>query len=94
MCHLVLFSVFVLSFKVNGQFCIDDIDHVNSSKVVAYAKVSYLPVRNTIYPHTNVNRFPVPDHLVSWMVEYGDYLPNYYESPHLHGKSYADPQIG
>lgn len=56
--------------------------------------VPFLPIRNTVYPQSNVKRFPVPDHLVSWMVKYADYLPEFYESANIHGKPYADPPIG
>lgn len=50
--------------------------------------------RNKIYPRTNINRFPVPDHLVHWSIGYPGYLPIFYESENIHGKPYADPDIG
>lgn len=50
--------------------------------------------RNTIYPRSNVTRFPVPDHLVKWTDKYADYLPVFYESLHLNGAVWADPPIG
>lgn len=50
--------------------------------------------RNTIYAQTNIKRFPVPDHLVSWANNYAEYKPIFYESSNLIGKSFADPSIG
>lgn len=50
--------------------------------------------RNCIYPRSNVKRFTVPDHLISWTEQFAEYLPEFYESPNLVGKPYADPQIG
>lgn len=76
-----------------------EVCHSDSSELFQFDSdnmkpVSFLPIRNTIYPHSNVTRFTVPDHLVSWMVKYADYLPEFYESPNIHGKPYADPSIG
>lgn len=50
--------------------------------------------RNAIYPRSNVKRFNVPKHLVNWNETYAEYLPTFYESPHIHGASWADPDIG
>lgn len=46
--------------------------------------------RNSLYPRSNVQRFPVPDEYVSWSVEYKNYLPIFYESQCLTGKEWAD----
>lgn len=50
--------------------------------------------RNTVYPRSSVKRFNVPDHLINWTETYADYLPVFYESPHISGASWADPEIG
>lgn len=49
--------------------------------------------RNSIYPQSNVRRFSVPDHLTAWIEKYEEYSPEFYESPILVGKSWADPSI-
>lgn len=50
--------------------------------------------RNTIYPQSNVKRFPVPDNVVGWIEKYAEYKPEFHESPVLAGKPWADPPIG
>lgn len=50
--------------------------------------------RNTVYPRSNIKRFSVPDHLVHWNDTYAEYLPVFYESPHISGATWADPAIG
>ncbi|CAO1428906.1 unnamed protein product [Diamesa tonsa] len=47
--------------------------------------------RNSLYPRSNVQRFPVPDEYVSWSVEYKNYKPVFYESQSLTGTEWADP---
>lgn len=46
------------------------------------------------YPRSNLKRFPVPDDKVDWSTEYKQYNPPNYTFPGLHGKPYADPEIG
>lgn len=48
--------------------------------------------RNSLYANT-VQRFVVPDELISWSINYDDYKPIFYESPILIGKPWADPSI-
>lgn len=50
--------------------------------------------RGGLYPRSNVERFPVPDDKVSWSSEYKGYLPNNHTSSSIHGKPWADPNIG
>lgn len=50
--------------------------------------------RNAVYPRSNVKRFSVPDHLVNWSETYAEYMPVFYESPHISAASWADPAIG
>lgn len=50
--------------------------------------------RNSIYPSSNVQRFPVPDDKVSWDVNFPQYSPVTYTSKVLQGKPWADPDIG
>ena len=47
--------------------------------------------RNSLYPRSNVQRFPVPDEYVPWSVEYKNYKPEFYESQSLTGTEWADP---
>lgn len=72
--------------------------HSDSSDLIQFVDnmkpVSFLPIRNVVYPQSNVTRFNVPDNLVSWLVKYADYSPEFYESANIHGKPYADPPIG
>lgn len=48
--------------------------------------------RNGIYAKT-IQRFNVPDDLVSWRVNFESYKPPQFESPVLKGKPWADPAI-
>lgn len=50
----------------------------------------HLKCRNAIYPQSNVNRFPVPDHLVPWRTKFDEYQPIFYESPTIQGKRWSD----
>lgn len=52
----------------------------------------HIACRNSIYAKT-IQRFPVPDELISWEVAFADYNPPFYESPGLDGKPWADPKI-
>uniref|UniRef100_A0A182TID3 Nudix hydrolase domain-containing protein n=1 Tax=Anopheles melas TaxID=34690 RepID=A0A182TID3_9DIPT len=49
--------------------------------------------RNSVYPHSDVRRYPVPDESVFWTQTYADYQPPVHESPVLQGKEWADPDI-
>ncbi|KAK3707786.1 hypothetical protein QZH41_000342 [Actinostola sp. cb2023] len=50
--------------------------------------------RGTIYPNTNVKRFPVPDDMVPWDEPFPGYEPVKFTSQHiLDGPVYADPDI-
>lgn len=48
--------------------------------------------RNNLYAKT-IQRFTVPDELISWTSNFSDYNPPFYESPVLKGKPWADPDI-
>lgn len=66
----------------------------NFFKTMKTVQFIHKTCRNSIYPGSNVNRFYVPDHLVSWSEAFLEYIPVFYESPSLIGKPYADPTIG
>lgn len=66
----------------------------NFVKTMKTVQFIHKTCRNSIYPGSNVNRFYVPDHLVSWNEAFSEYIPVFYESPSLIGKPYADPTIG
>lgn len=55
---------------------------------------THIKCRGGIYPRSNVERFPVPDDKVSWSSEYKEYNPPEFTSPSIHGKPWADPNIG
>ncbi|CAG0889741.1 unnamed protein product [Darwinula stevensoni] len=50
--------------------------------------------RNSSYPRSSVQRFPVPDEKVSWCASWPDYKPVSYTSPDILDKPFADPEIG
>ena len=52
----------------------------------------HVACRNSIYAKI-IQRFPVPDELISWDVDFKDYNPPFYESPGIDGKPWADPII-
>lgn len=52
----------------------------------------HIACRNSVYAKA-IQRFPVPDELISWNVSYEDYKPPFYESPAIKGKPWADPDI-
>lgn len=91
-CFSLLCQLTILSY-VNEEFAEFQVYNLFNYSENMKA-VPFLPIRNTVYPRSNVMRFPVPDNLVSWMVNYTDYSPEFYESPNIHGKLYADPEIG
>uniref|UniRef100_A0AAG5D7K8 Nudix hydrolase domain-containing protein n=1 Tax=Anopheles atroparvus TaxID=41427 RepID=A0AAG5D7K8_ANOAO len=49
--------------------------------------------RNSVYPQSDVRRYPVPDESVFWSQTYSDYQPPCHESPILKGKEWADLEI-
>ncbi|KFB35912.1 AGAP006085-PA-like protein [Anopheles sinensis] len=49
--------------------------------------------RNSVYPASDVRRYPVPDESVFWSQTYSDYQPPCHESPILQGKEWADLEI-
>lgn len=55
---------------------------------------THIKCRGGLYPRSNVERFPVPDEKVSWSVEYKNYKPANHTAPSIHGKPWADPEIG
>lgn len=55
---------------------------------------THIKCRGGLYPRSNVERFPVPDDKVSWSSEYKEYLPHDYTSSVIHGKPWADSNIG
>lgn len=55
---------------------------------------THFKCRGGTYPRSSVERFPVQDDKVSWSNEFKDYKPAKYTSPAIHGKPWADPEIG
>ncbi|XP_028168488.1 ADP-ribose pyrophosphatase, mitochondrial isoform X1 [Ostrinia furnacalis] len=55
---------------------------------------THINSRSRIYPRSSVERFSVPDDKVSWSTEFEAYRPVNYTSPDIHGKPWADPEIG
>jgi len=56
--------------------------------------LKHIKCRNLNYCSTDIARFYVPDNKIDWSIEYSDYKPEYYDSPVLEGKPWADPVIG
>ena len=56
--------------------------------------MKHLKCINSIYPRSEVQRFPVPEEKISWDEDYLEYKPIFYESPVLAGKEWADSAIG
>jgi len=48
--------------------------------------------RNTMYPRSQVERFPVPDDKVDWSVDWPEYSPPTFTSSYAIGKPWADPE--
>ncbi|KAL0883087.1 hypothetical protein ABMA27_016553 [Loxostege sticticalis] len=55
---------------------------------------THIKCRGGTYPRSSIERFPVPDDKVSWSTDYMDYKPANFTSPGIHGKPWADPEIG
>ncbi|XP_030385266.1 ADP-ribose pyrophosphatase, mitochondrial [Scaptodrosophila lebanonensis] len=49
--------------------------------------------RNNLYPRSGVLRYPVPDELVYWSEDYGEYCPPFYTAPHINGQVWADAPL-
>lgn len=64
------------------------------SPILKSKMLKHLKCINGLYPRSNVHRFAVPEHLISWNEKYPEYKPVFYESPALLGKDWADPGIG
>lgn len=60
----------------------------------ASSLMKHLKCINSIYPNSEIQRFPVPEEKVSWDEDYLEYKPIFYESPVLAGKEWADSAIG
>ncbi|KAM8709541.1 hypothetical protein ACLKA7_016359 [Drosophila subpalustris] len=46
--------------------------------------------RNSVYPRSNVSRYPVSDEVVFWSDNYDGYCPPSYTAAHIGGQSWAD----
>ncbi|XP_055378615.1 putative nudix hydrolase 6 isoform X2 [Condylostylus longicornis] len=64
------------------------------SNIVKLGVFKHLSCRNSIYPQSDIKRFTVPDEFVFWSCDFTKYDPPSYTSEHIHGKVYADPEIG
>lgn len=58
------------------------------------AILKHIKCINSIYPKSNIQRFPIPENFINWSENYEEYQPVLYESPVLAGKEWADPPIG
>ncbi|XP_061716221.1 ADP-ribose pyrophosphatase, mitochondrial isoform X1 [Cydia pomonella] len=56
--------------------------------------ITHFKCRGGVYPRSSVERFPVPDDKVSWAVDYKEYRPRNHTAQSIHGKPWADPEIG
>jgi len=45
-------------------------------------------------PNAEVARLPVPEEKVPWSAEWSDYAPQDFTAPFVHGKEWADPELG
>lgn len=55
---------------------------------------THIKCRGGLYPRSNVERFPVPDEKVNWSTEYMNYKPANHTAATIHGKPWADLEIG
>jgi len=57
---------------------------------------THVKCRAQFYPRTQnqVQRFPVPDDKVPWLVQWDAYKPHQFTASHLKGQTWADPEIG
>ncbi|KAJ8731301.1 hypothetical protein PYW07_004465 [Mythimna separata] len=55
---------------------------------------THIKCRGGLYPRSNIERFPVPDDKVSWSSEYKEYQPHNHTASSIHGRPWADPDIG
>ncbi|EDV96788.1 GH16459 [Drosophila grimshawi] len=53
----------------------------------------HITCRNSVYPRSNVTRYPVPDKFVFWTVNYEGYSPPCYTAGHIGGQSWADEPL-
>ncbi|EDW68843.2 ADP-ribose pyrophosphatase, mitochondrial [Drosophila virilis] len=53
----------------------------------------HIMCRNNVYPRSSVQRFPVPDAVVFWTVNYEEYCPPCYTAAHIGGQSWADAPL-
>lgn len=67
---------------------------IRITKISSCKMLKHLKCINGLYPRSNIQRFPVPENLISWNDKYPEYKPVFYESPVLAGKVWADPGIG
>lgn len=77
---LVLLSFACKNFKIG-------LEQTTMNKIF-----KHVACRNSLYAKT-VQRFTVPDELISWTEGFDDYKPPFFESPVLNGKPWADPNI-
>lgn len=93
------YTDFLCYFSLLWQFAFPNVHVCQQSNSIMPNTMRIVPFlhktcRNSIYPQSNVRRFPVPDHLTAWIEKYDEYSPEFYESPVLIGKPWADPSIG
>ncbi|XP_073955875.1 ADP-ribose pyrophosphatase, mitochondrial-like [Choristoneura fumiferana] len=56
--------------------------------------LTHFKCRNGMYPRSAIERFMVPDDKINWSVEYKEYKPPNHTANSIHGKPWADPEIG
>lgn len=82
---ILVFLFLVLSLK--GK------DHQTRFKVAKMNQIfKHISCRNSVYVKA-IQRFTVPDELISWEVKFEDYNPPFYESSVIDGKPWADPKF-
>ncbi|XP_063363842.1 ADP-ribose pyrophosphatase, mitochondrial [Cydia amplana] len=62
--------------------------------IILVGMITHFKCRLDVYPRSSVERFPVPDDKVSWAVDYKEYRPRNHTAQSIHGKPWADPEIG
>ncbi|KAK6636683.1 hypothetical protein RUM43_010345 [Polyplax serrata] len=66
---------------------------MSTGKIIEKLPLHY-KCRNSVYPKSNnIERFPVPDDKVSWLVSWAQYLPVVYNSLGIKDKPWADPPL-
>lgn len=63
-------------------------------RTLAMSVATHIKCRGGTYPRSSIQRLSVPDHKISWTVEYPEYNPPYYTAASIQGQPWADLEIG